>query len=564
AQTYLELDLRRNSQATRQGREYVERERSRTQSELAAASASLAAYKQASGMIAPSAQVNEVAAASARLRNELHAARAEDKAARLKLADLTAQLRSTASEVDYQRTVAENPEYATVRASILELQKELAKVSQVFAPGSPERTDVENQIEAAEKRLERLSAKTVSGQTTQRNPVLVQLQTQYSATKADAIVAAAKKSAVEAQARSVSQELMKYPEQERRFAELQQRVDVLKSTYEMLSQRYYSLLIEERSSLPGGMIAAQAEANFEPSSPNVKRNLILGLFLALVFGVAAGLVSDHLDNKIHRAEDIERLTGLATLALVPEVESPNTEDGNLYVGKAAPQHAFLEAFRMLRNNIGFSMPDRSLKTIAVTSSTMGEGKSTVASNLAIAMAMDRKRVLLVDADLRKPTVHTKMHVSKELGLSSVISGTASLAEAIRSTEWDGLDCLPAGPLPPDPTEFLNSARCRQVLSEAQGQYDYIVLDAPPCIGISDMQVISTLADGVAIVVALDQATKPQLLMSYRMIQQSGAKVIGSAVNRVSLRSHGYYGYYGYYGYGDGENVGTSAGRSKHS
>jgi capsular exopolysaccharide synthesis family protein len=549
ADSYLAQDLKRNNQATRQRREYVEHERDNTFKELRRATDELADFKKETKLFAIATQASDAATNKSRLQSDLAQARSALTAANQGLSALKRELASTNAEVDFQKVVAENPEYALLRTKVVDLQNKLADVSQEYAPGSPERAQVEKPLADLERQMKALSKNSVASSTRQRNPVLDDLLGRYASTRVDVLSAAARVAALEAQAADVEKELSLFPDRERRFNELQQRVDVLKETYDLLSQRYYSLLIEERGTVPGAQIVASAQPSSKPTSPNIPRNLTIGFILAAFFGVCAGLLADYFDNKMHRPEDVERYSGATTLSLIPEAESANGEDTNLYIGKASPVHSFMESFRMLRNNISFVMPDRKLSAFAVTSSSMGEGKSTVSANIAIAMAMDRKRVLLVDCDLRKPTVHTKMKVSKDVGLTNVVRGFVSLEEAIQPTEWVGLDCLSAGPLPPDPTEFLNSERTHQVIQEARERYDVVILDSPPCIGLSDMQVISKLVDGVLLVVALERAPKQQLMATMRMLTQAGARVLGTAINRVGPTSQGYYGYYGYYGYG---------------
>jgi capsular exopolysaccharide synthesis family protein len=237
---------------------------------------------------------------------------------------------------------------------------------------------------------------------------------------------------------------------------------------------------------------------------------------------------------------------LPVLTFVPEAKAP--EGGRLFFGVAEPNHAFTESFRLLRNNVSFALPDTKLVTIAVTSAAISEGKSTVSVNLAIALAMDGKKVLLVDSDLRRPTIHKWMDISNEVGYTSVVVGTATLEEAVQPTQWEGLSALPSGPLPPGATEFLNSKKSHDTVAKIAELYDVVVLDAPPCTGLSDMQVISKLASGVIVVACLESTPKPLLVNTMRLLRQASAPLIGIVINRTKGTGKGKYGYYGYYGY----------------
>jgi capsular exopolysaccharide synthesis family protein len=267
--------------------------------------------------------------------------------------------------------------------------------------------------------------------------------------------------------------------------------------------------------------------------------------------LVAGLFREKLDTKAHTPEDVEQAFGLTTLALIPEAKvlDSSRPGERITMGNAKPGHAFSEGFRLLRNNIGFSSLDRPIRVIGVTSAMAGEGKSTISMNLAIAMAKDGKRVLLVDADLRRPTIHEWVRVENSVGLSSVVRGAVPLSEAIFETEY-GISCLLSGPLPPEPAEFLNSGRCYETIRQASEQFDVVILDAPPCIGLSDTQVISHLVDGVIIVAALEMAPKPLMVGSIRMLRQANANVLGLVINRVRAQNSTKYGYLGLDSYYD--------------
>jgi capsular exopolysaccharide synthesis family protein len=166
------------------------------------------------------------------------------------------------------------------------------------------------------------------------------------------------------------------------------------------------------------------------------------------------------------------------------------------------------------------------------------------------MAMDGKRVLIIDADLRRPSVHTAFGISRETGFTNVVKGMLSLEEAVVPTSYANLYALPSGPLPPDPAEFLNSSHARDVFTEAAAKYDVVILDSTPTNGISDVQVITRVIDGMLLVIALDTTTRQEMQASVHMLRQISAPVIGIVLNRMRFHrgAYGYYGYYSYYGY----------------
>jgi capsular exopolysaccharide synthesis family protein len=562
--TYLKKDLERNSQAIRQGREYVERERKATTEELSAAMSNLAEFKESSGFVSPSAQVAAITTKASELRSTLILTEKEVLAARLRAEDAKRRLKEAKTDVASQTTVSENPEFAQLRSQLAQLLLRQAEVAQTFVAESPERADIDRQVAEVKARMTSVPATTVTASTSQRNPILTDLERSYATATSDLISSKAKLDGVRGQLQLLDDQLNTFPELERQFSSFDQRVSVLKQTLDLLSSSYYSLLIQERSSQPNSIAAAKAVPASDPSSPNVRRDLVAGLILGLFCGILAGLTSNYFDNRLHRSIDVEDLTGLATLSLIPEVIVSHEQDGNLVVGKAEPIHAYLEAFRMLRNNLLLAKGGQIPRIIAVTSSVMGEGKSTIALNTAISLAMDRKKVVLVDVDLRRPTVHIKARVSKDFGLTNLIQGTMQLEQVLQPTEWQNLSALTSGPLPPNPAEFLNTPESATAINSLLDNFDFIVLDCPPCIGLSDMQVISRLCNGVSLVSALERATKQEILGALRMLRQAGAPILGGIINRVKPERGGYYAYYGYSSYGDDQdgNGTSSSGLSK--
>jgi len=188
---------------------------------------------------------------------------------------------------------------------------------------------------------------------------------------------------------------------------------------------------------------------------------------------------------------------------------------------------------------------QNLRVLAVTSPGHHEGKSMISVNLAVAMAMEGKRVLLIDADMRCPSLHRLMGVSSDVGLSSVLTGTARLEKAVFRTKTHNVFCLPSGPIPPNPTELLNSKTCRELFRAVADVFDVVLVDCPPAAGLSDVQVISGLVDGMLLVASMNQTLRPCLDIAIRTLVQARAPLVGLVLNRIDT-SRGSPGYYYYY------------------
>ena len=203
-----------------------------------------------------------------------------------------------------------------------------------------------------------------------------------------------------------------------------------------------------------------------------------------------------------------------------------------------------EQFRTLRTNINFSMPDQELQTILFTSASPGEGKSTVAANTAVVFAQEGKRVLLVDADMRKPTVHYTFHMTNTLGLSNLLTRQASLAEVVKESEIEKLHVITCGPIPPNPAELLGSRTMNKVIEEMKEHYDIILFDAPPVLSVTDGQILSNKCEGSVLVMSAGQTEKENIVKAKEALVSSQANIIGAVLNNFTLEKYHYYQYYG--------------------
>ncbi|SDB81162.1 capsular exopolysaccharide family [Pelagirhabdus alkalitolerans] len=208
-----------------------------------------------------------------------------------------------------------------------------------------------------------------------------------------------------------------------------------------------------------------------------------------------------------------------------------------------PRSPISEQYRTIRTNLQFAAVDEDLSTMLVTSAGPSEGKSSTVANLAIVFSQQEKNVLLVDADLRKPTVHYTFRADNRRGLSSVLVGELSLAEAFTKSEHDGLDILPSGPIPPNPSELLGSKAMTKLIEEAKRYYDFIIFDTPPVLAVTDAQILANQVDGSLLVVRSKQTDQEAALKAKELLEPAQSKLLGSVLNDVELTKNQYY-YYG--------------------
>lgn len=209
-----------------------------------------------------------------------------------------------------------------------------------------------------------------------------------------------------------------------------------------------------------------------------------------------------------------------------------------------PRSPISEQFRTVRTNLQFAAIDDKVQTIIVTSAGPGAGKSIVSANLAVVYAQQGMKTLLIDADLRKPTVHYTFRLSNLRGLSSVLIGEASFEEAVENGAVDNLHVLPCGPIPPNPAELLASKRMKELIEYAEGIYDFIIVDTPPVMAITDAKILSNIVDGVLFVVRSDVTEKEDAKKAYELLNDGNTRILGAVINDVPKKEGAYYYYYG--------------------
>ncbi|HET6374072.1 MAG TPA: polysaccharide biosynthesis tyrosine autokinase [Candidatus Polarisedimenticolia bacterium] len=313
-------------------------------------------------------------------------------------------------------------------------------------------------------------------------------------------------------------------------------------------------------------IVDQAEVPRFPSSPRKAFNFLLSLVAGLGLGVGLAFFFDYMDDSVNDTEDLGKAAGLACLGLIPAhdqaarrlrvVRSRGYEgdDNRPEIDLAALRDArslVSEAFREVRTSLLISSPGRPPKNLLVTSSQPREGKSATALNLAITLSQLSRRVLLVDADLRRPRLHKALGVSNDAGLSNLLSGAADLASLTIACEAPGLFLLASGPPPPNPAELLDSAEFVALVERlaADPTFDYVIFDSPPILSVADAAIMASRMDGVILVVQASVTPRDNVARAAEKLRQVKARILGALLNQVDLSGRGRYhpGYYAYYG-----------------
>ncbi len=296
-------------------------------------------------------------------------------------------------------------------------------------------------------------------------------------------------------------------------------------------------------------IVEQAQIPFKPTGINKRLIAILALAMSIFLGVMLAFAFEYLDDTVKDVEDLEKLKW-PFLGNIPNINisGKSTELEKDLFSHFKPKDPIAEAYRAVRTSVVFSSTEEHpIKSIIITSPGPQEGKTTTLCNLGITMAQNQKRVLLVDADMRKPRLHEIFKQKNEIGLSNFLSGQADFADLARKSEIENLFIITGGPHPPNPSELLASQKMKEFITLAKSKYDYILLDTPPIAVVTDAVILSQAVDGVIIVLRSRMTNKRALPRINQMLKDARAKIIGILLNRISLSRSGYYYYYHYYG-----------------
>jgi capsular exopolysaccharide synthesis family protein len=296
-----------------------------------------------------------------------------------------------------------------------------------------------------------------------------------------------------------------------------------------------------------------------PDNPRPLLNMLIAIFGGLVIGVGLAILIENLDLRIRNHGDIEALTTASVLGGIGFDE--NAQENPLIV-HTKPKSTRAEAFRQLRTNIQFVEAVEGRKSMIISSSVPSEGKSTTIANLAIAMADTGAKVLLIDCDFRKPKQHKYLGLEGAVGLTNHLIGQAKLEDVIQPWGKGKLSVLPAGQVPPNPSELLGSEKMRKLILDAEKKYDLVLIDTAPLLPVTDAAILSTMTGGVVVVVSVGKTTRPQLQGALSHIDTVGGKVLGFVMNKIPTKGADAYGYYSYgykYGYKYGYQYGGTYG-----
>jgi capsular exopolysaccharide synthesis family protein len=358
-------------------------------------------------------------------------------------------------------------------------------------------------------------------------------------------------------------EISQMPDKIIRSGQLKRSEGSAERLYTQMEDRYMDAWLAEQGVFGSVRLEDPAAIYPTPIRPNRQASILTGALIGLGIGISVVVLLSFLDSTVRSPDEVEShgLHVLATIPIIqpilaPKGELPVSENGATpkftahRVAFLDPRSSIAEAYRSLRTSIQFATLDKDIRTIAITSSVPQEGKSTTSANLAIVMAQMGKRTLLVDTDLRRPTVHSVFGVPREPGLTNILFDKISLDEAVHETDVPNLSLLTCGIIPPNPAELLGSEKMRHLIDTLQDEYDMVIFDTPPVVAVTDSLLLGMKVDAMIVIARADSTKADALLRSVDTVERSGARLLGIVLNNFNVaNAYGaYYRYYQYYNY----------------
>ncbi len=347
----------------------------------------------------------------------------------------------------------------------------------------------------------------------------------------------------------VASAFSKIPQIQQKYVEIQRQLALDSSTYNKLSEKLEELRISEAQEISSWKVLEPPLIPIRPSSPDIERSLITGAISGLVLGILFALLLNRLDQRIREVGEVREIIDIPLLASIPTTETASLSAiSSRGLLPTSSYYAFKEALGSLALNLRYLGTDNMMKVIAFTSSVPSEGKSTLTYNLAVILSALGYRILLVDADMRKPTVHKLAGLSNKVGLSTALATPSPWQDLIQAgDDEDRLHILTSGSLPPNPMLLLESSKMASLLQEWRQEYDYVLVDTPPVIGITDAQCLTSKVDTFILVAAINRSTRSGISRALEILSTARANVSGLLINMIgSSDSEYHYGYYDRY------------------
>jgi polysaccharide biosynthesis transport protein len=525
AEAFISSGLQRRFESSAYARQFLERQIAKTRADLEKSERQLAQYAQAQGIISIGGGGTSGGSGTPEAGSSLQG----DSLASLNKALADATARRVAAEGAYRAAAASGPtsdvnnSTQTLRQTRAALEAEYADKRTLMKPEHPEMMSLRSRIDALSQQIAREGAQVTAG----RSNTLAQ---EYRA-------AAAAERALQSRVAALKGEVLDLRGRSVRYAILQREVDTNRGLYDALLQRYKEIGVAQGVGTTPVTIVDRAEVPAGPFKPNLPMNLLAGLSLGLIGGIGAAVGLELLRDTIRTRDDLRTKLGLACLGQIPK----RLGKGDFVEDLKDPGSAVSEAYSATAAALRFTTEQGVPRTLMITSTTPAEGKSSSALALAQNFARRGYTVLLVDADLRKPSFRA---ADEEIGLTKLLTNDEPLLSHTAPTQFENLSLLPCGPIPPNPADLLSTSRFALLLEEALGQFQLVIIDSPPVLGLADAPLIANACRNVLYVVESGATRTRQAAEALNRLEASGAHLVGGLLTKA-VEPEGGYGYYNY-------------------
>ena len=546
ATVYFEKDMRNQRFYTKEALFNIKKEIDNVNDELKDVRNDISDFKTRTGIYIPESGGDLQSAVQQKNSNEI-----EYEKIKISLETSKVRLKALDDNIGfYDDTITEksasiNPNINSIITRIDRLTSERNQLLQTYKPESPEVQKINEQIEFEQKKLKESQSEYFvdTGETERSNTTKESLKAERTRLLVEIHALDKQKQELEKVLKQKEAFLKLMPAEQDKYMELSDVYGILQNTLIQLTQQYYTLMINGETSLNPGIIQSEAVPMFTPVEPKFFKEMMYYILFGILLGILFAFALENMDAAIHEEDTVQKFTNIPCLGRIPLVNI--VEDERVQIGMSH-NNRILEPFRIFRNNLIFLDSDNEKKIFAITGPDAKQGKSTISINLAIVMALDGKKVLLVDADLRKPNIAKWFGIRNDKGYSNLVKGLCTLEEAVKKSDVANLDLLPTGPLPPNPTEFLNSKANRELVNKLKENYDIVIYDTSPCSFIADTQIVSTYVDGVVMTVTIKQTMKNSLKHAIDYMRRVNAPLLGYVLNKIPVSNKGYYSKYYYY------------------
>jgi polysaccharide biosynthesis transport protein len=521
---YVQQNIDLKTQATKNMIEWLDKELQSQQKKVQDGERQLAEYRDTKNAMSLDDKNNIVAQRLNHLNDQLMLAKND----RIQKESLFNQVKSmsTGGSPDAIPAVAQNPQVQGLKTKIAELSAQKSKLAEKYGAAHPQMTAVNAQLADAQSQLQIETSK-----------ALMSIKNEYDTALLTERTLAQNFEAAKVDSQDLNRKSVDYNVMER-------EAKSNRTVYEALLQREKELSVASNSHANNVHIVDRAEVPKSPITPGGRRTWFLAFAVGLVLAIGVAFGLDYMNDTIKTPEDVTRRLNLPFLGLVPVVRG----DKHPVLASSHVPHDFGEAFRALRTSLVSKYPAEGTKIMLVTSAQPLEGKTTTAANIAMALAYGGSRVLLIDADMRRPGLHRPLRLTNERGLSQVLIGQARVRDVIQRTVDPNLLAITAGHMPPNPSELLASERMKTLLTNlSHGPFDWIVIDTPPVLAVTDAVILAPLVSGVTFVVGAEMTRRRLAERAVETVMQARPKFAGVVLNKVDFARNKYY-YSRYYGH----------------